>query len=349
MARPPPLLSKILQHRVAYAFAAVVSTVVAGSLGYYAIGRGRWGLFDCFYMTVVTLTTVGFHEILPIEATTLGRPFTVGLLFTGMLSMGWLIASSTAFIIESDLSGYRWRRRMDAILGRIEGHIIVCGAGSTGIHCVRELAAVGVPFVVVERQEELARSITREHGGAAVVGDATHDAVLQQAGIDRARGVISALTEDKDNLYVTVTARALNAKLRIVAKAIELAAEAKLRRAGADAVVSPNVMGGLRMVSEMVRPEVTTFLDEMLRRKEQTLRIEEIPVREGSPMAGRPVGEIDLTRQGLLLLALKDPAAEGGRYAYNPAADHVVSPGTVLIVLGDPEKVRRISGVALSA
>ena len=237
---------------------------------------------------------------------------------------------------------------MDSVVKRMQGHVVVCGVGSTGIHCVRELAAVGAPFVVVDRDEETARSVTREHGGAAVVGDATHDEVLVEAGIARARGIISALTEDKDNLYVTVTARALNPQLRIVAKAIELAAEPKLRRAGADSVVSPNVMGGLRMVSEMVRPEVTGFLDQLLRRKDQSLRIEEILVTEGSSIAGRPVGEIDLTGQGLLLLAVKDPAAEGGRYSHSPAPDHVVSPGSVLIVLGEAEKVRRLAAAVVT-
>lgn len=348
MATRPPLASALPVRRVSLALGAVVVTVLLGIGGYYLIGRGRWPLFDCFYMTVVTLTTVGFHEVLPIETTALGRPFTVALLFGGILSMSWFVGSMTAFIVEGDLSGLRWRKRMDSVVKRMQGHVVVCGVGSTGIHCVRELAAVGAPFVVVDRDEETARSVTREHGGAAVVGDATHDEVLVEAGIARARGIISALTEDKDNLYVTVTARALNPQLRIVAKAIELAAEPKLRRAGADSVVSPNVMGGLRMVSEMVRPEVTGFLDQLLRRKDQSLRIEEILVTEGSSIAGRPVGEIDLTGQGLLLLAVKDPAAEGGRYSHSPAPDHVVSPGSVLIVLGEAEKVRRLAAAVVT-
>ncbi len=348
MARRPPLLSALLQQRVSLALGAVITMVLLGVAGYFLIGGGRWSLFDCFYMTVVTLTTVGYQEILPLETTALGRPFTIFLLFGGILAMGWFVASATAFVVEGDLSGLRWRKRMDSIVKRMQGHIVVCGAGSTGIHCVRELAAIGVPFVVVDQREEVARHVTREHGGAAVVGDATHDEVLVEAGIERARGIISALTEDKDNLYVTVTARALNPKLRIVAKAIELGAEPKLRRAGADSVVSPNVMGGLRMVSDMVRPEVTTFLDDMLRNKKQTLRIEEILVPKGSGMAGRPVGDIDLASHGLLLLAVKDPAAEGGHYSYNPAPDHVVSPGTVLIVLGEPDQVRKLSAVAVA-
>jgi voltage-gated potassium channel len=226
---------------------------------------------------------------------------------------------------------------------RLVDHVIVCGAGSTGIHSVRELAALGVPFVVVDRDPDVLREVTEAHGGAGVVGDATHDEVLEQAGIARARGIISALTDDKDNLYVTVTARALNPSLRIVAKAIELKAEAKLRRAGADSVVSPNAMGGLRMVSEMLRPEVTTFLDTMLRNKEQPLRIAEIPVPAESPWVGRPVADLGLGARGILLLASRDPAAQGGRFTYSPPEDSIVAGGSVLIVLGRPDDVGALS------
>jgi voltage-gated potassium channel len=222
-------------------------------------------------------------------------------------------------------------------------HVVVCGAGSTGIHVVRELAQLGTPFVVVDRSETVAHEVARTHGGAAVVGDATHDEVLEEAGIARARGVISALTDDKDNLYVTVTARALNPSVRIVAKAIDLKAEPKLRRAGADSVVSPNAMGGLRMVSDMLRPEVTTFLDTMLRNKEQPLRITEIPVPPGSRWAGRPLGDLDLAGRDLLLLACRSPAAEGGRFTYSPPDDALVAGGSVLIVLGRPEDVGTLS------
>jgi voltage-gated potassium channel len=178
-----------------------------------------------------------------------------------------------------------------------------------------------------------------------VVGDATHDEVLEQAGITRARGVISALTDDKDNLFVTITARALNPSLRIVAKAIDAKAEPKLRRAGADAVVSPNAMGGLRMVSEMVRPEVTSFLDVMLREKGEALRLEEVAVPRDSPWVGRPLAELDLDRRGLFLLAVRDPAG-GGRFRHAPAPEEPVAAGAILIVLGRPEAVRGLSSGA---
>lgn len=338
----------MLKHRVALAFLAVNAVFAAGVAGYYLIGGGRWSLFDCAYMTVITLTTVGYGEILPLHETALGRPFTIGLLFTGVLAVGYFVTTATAFLIEGELSGLRWRKRMEKHVKRLEGHIIVCGAGRTGVHAIRELAATGWDFAVVDQDELVVKRVTEEFGGAGIVGDATHDDVLAQAGIERARGVISALTDDKENLFVTVTVRALNPKLRIVAKAVETKAEEKLRRAGADAIVSPNQIGGMRMVSEMIRPEVTSFLDLMLRDKDKTLRIDEVQVPEASPLRGKRVAELDLPAHELLLLAVKDPAA-GGRYAYNPRPDHVVTGGATLIVLGEPEKVRKLTALAAGA
>ncbi len=335
----------MLSRRLFLAFGAVATTVVVGTGGYWLIGEGQWPLIDCLYMTMIGLTTAGFGEILPLGTTTWGRPFTILLLSGGVVSVGWFVASAAAFLIEGDLTGIAWRRRMDKRVKALKDHVVICGAGSTGIHCVRELAAVGAEFVVVDGREAVAKEVSAAYGCAAVVGDATHDEVLLEAGIERARGCISALTEDKDNLFVTVTARALNPQLRIVAKAIDLRADAKLRRAGADAVVSPNMIGGLRMAAEMVRPEVVSFLDEMVRDTSRTLRIEEVPVPPGTPLAGRSVGELGLARHGLLLLAVR-PVAGQPRYLYNPDPAHRLAGGETLIVLGEPERVRQLSAEA---
>jgi voltage-gated potassium channel len=332
----------MLTRRLVLASSAVLSTVVIGTAGYWIIGEGHWSFVDCLYQTVIGLTTAGFGEIVPLGTTAWGRPFTILLLSGGVVSVGWFVASAAAFLIEGDLTGIAWRRRMENRVKKLTGHVVICGAGSTGIHCVMELAAIGADFVVVDAKEAVAKEVSAAHGGVAVVGDATHDEVLLEAGIERARGCISALTEDKDNLFVTVTARALNPKLRIVAKAIDPRADAKLRRAGADSVVSPNMIGGLRMVAEMVRPEVVTFLDEMVRHTDRPLRIEELPVPVGSTLAGRQVGELELARHGLLLLAVR-PAGGGSRFLYNPEPSHRLVGGETLIVLGEPGRVRQLS------
>jgi voltage-gated potassium channel len=331
-----------MSRRLVLAFLSVLSTIAIGTGGYWLIGGGHWSFVDCLYQTVIGITTAGFGEIIPLGETRLGRPFTIVLLCGGMVAVGWFVTTAAAFLIEGELSGLTWRKRMDSRVKKLSGHYIVCGAGSTGVHCVRELAAIGVPFVIVDRSEEVSRALSVEHDCPAVVGDATHDEVLLEAGIERARGVISALTEDKDNLFVTVTARALNPGLRIVAKAIDVRADGKLRRAGADSVVSPNMIGGLRLVSEMVRPEVVSFLDVMLRDKDRTLRIEEVPVPPTASGAQRRISELGLARHKLLLLAVKEPAPEP-RLHYNPAPEHLLLGGETLIVLGEPERVRQLS------
>jgi voltage-gated potassium channel len=335
----------MLQRRLLLASGAVLTTVLVGTTGYWLIGGGRWTVVDCLYMTISAVTTAGFGEVLPIGGTTLGRPFTILLLCGGVVSVGWFVAQAAAFLIEGELTGFAWRRRMDSRVKKLTGHVVVCGAGSTGIHCVKELAAIGASFVVVDGKEGVAREVSEAYGCAAVVGDATHDEVLLEAGIERARGCISALTEDKDNLFVTVTARALNPGLRIVAKAIDPRADAKLRRAGADSVVSPNMMGGLRMVAEMVRPEVVSFLDEMTRDPEKALRIENVAVPDGSRLAGRRVAELELARHRLLLLAVRREGP-GSQYLYNPEPGHLLAPGETLIVLGEPARVRQLSDEA---
>lgn len=322
---------------------AACSTLVIGTVGYFLIGRGAWSWLDCAYQTVIGVTTAGFGEIIPLGQTTWGRPFTMVLLIGGLVSVGWFATSAAAFLIEGDVSGLAWRRRMQREANRLSDHIIVCGVGATGIHCVRELAATKTPFVVVDRREDLLRDASRQFDCPVVVGDATHDPTLEEAGIARARGIIAALTDDKDNLFVTVTARALNPKVRIVAKAIEPRAEGKLRRAGADAVVSPQAIGGLRMVSEMVRPHVVSFLDVMMRDEDRPLRIEELPIAPGSWLAGRRVADLELPRRGLLLLAVKDASPDKPRTVYNPDPNHQLAGGETLIVLGDPTRVRELS------
>lgn len=177
-----------MSRRLFLAFLSVLSTILIGTVGYWLIGAGHWALVDCLYQTVIGITTAGFGEIIPLGETTLGRPFTIVLLCGGMVAVGWFVTTAAAFLIEGELSGLTWRKRMDTRVKKLSGHYIVCGAGTTGIHCVRELCATGAPFVVVDRSEEVARALTRDHGCLAVVGDATHDEVLLEAGIQRARG-----------------------------------------------------------------------------------------------------------------------------------------------------------------
>lgn len=315
-----------------------------GTFGYHYLGDGQWQIWDCFYMTVVTLSTVGFGETLEGIRDVYGaRGFTVLLIVLGSGTLLYFVSTFTAFIVEGDLVGALKKNRMHKTIDKLHGHVIVCGVGTTGIHVVEELIATKTPFVCIDVDEERLLRLQEDlhfKGLLYVVGDATQDDVLEHAGIRRAHGIISALHEDKDNLFVTISARALNANLRIVAKAVEVTADAKLRRAGANTVVSPNRIGGMRLVSEMLRPRVVQFLDDMLRDKAQNLRIEEVEIPETSPVVGHPLRSTAIRRAAdVLVIAVRD--AEGG-FHYNPGADLRLLAGMWLIVLARQEDVAKL-------
>ncbi|MCU0676923.1 MAG: potassium channel protein [Myxococcota bacterium] len=319
----------------------LLCVLAAGTAGYHEVGEGRWSVFDCLYMTVITLSTVGFGETLPgmndmVEA----RLITMALIVVGSGTLLYFISGLTALLVEGDLQGMLRTRRMQKRIEGMEGHIVVCGAGTTGEHVLRELVDVKVPFVVIERsrgridvlEEDLASPIP------FVEGDATDDHTLVAAGVERAKGVIAALSDDKDNLFVTISARHLNKGARIVAKAVESSTVPKLRRAGADAVVSTNQIGGLRLVSEMVRPTAVEFLDRMLRQGHK-LRIEDTVISADSRVVGLTLAEANLRKSGALVIAIRQP---DGEYHYNPEGREKLVAGASLVVMAHPEDMVRL-------
>lgn len=226
----------------------------------------------------------------------------------------------------------------------LSGHIVVAGSGSTGKHVIEELVLTKTPFVVIDKsREHVDRLSLQLHGDDSllyVIGDATEDHVLIEAGVKRARGVVAALTHDKDNLYVTLSARSLNSNARIVAKVTEDEAAPKMLKAGATSVVSPTMIGGMRMASELIRPEVNEFLDQMLRDKDKNLRLEEVPIPKGSPFASHALREAPIRRDTkVLVVAVRDQRRE---FVYNPEPEFVLEEGSTLIVLGDAEGVAKL-------
>ena len=280
--------SRVLLGRLYTAGLVFAAVTVVGSVGYYVIGGGRWSWPDCFYMAVITLSTVGFGETLQdMHAVPWARTWTLSLILLGSGTLLYFASTMTALIVEGDLRGAIRRRRMSTLLDRLAGHVIVCGVGSTGQHVVEELVLSRTPVVLVDVNVERIERLMADHPEATmlyVIGDATEDHVLEEAGIRRAKGLIAALHDDRDNLFVTVTARALSDSVRIVSKAAESDNISKLERGGADAVVSPAVIGAVRLASEMVRPSVLQFLDGMVRSREQSRRIEELLVTADSPI-----------------------------------------------------------------
>jgi len=224
-------------------------------------------------------------------------------------------------------------------IDKLNQHVIVCGIGTTGRHIATELSAVGVPFVVVDTNRVRLDELREEFNDSLlfVIGDATDDHVLELAGVGRARGVISALNDDKANLFVTISARALNPTARIVAKSIEPSTEAKLRRAGADSVVAPNYIGGVRLFSEMVSPKAAAFLDRIVQFGSGiSVGLEAIDVPASSPLVGQRLAETDIREAGALVVAVH---RSDGDYVYNPGSEHLLEAGDSLIVLADTEDI----------
>ncbi len=326
-------------------FGALSLTVVAvsGAAGYHFIGKGQWSYGDCLYMTIITLSTVGYGEVLHgMDHTPGARVWTIALIVLGSGSLLFFISTLTAFIVEGDLQGVFRRRRMQKQIDELRDHIIVVGVGATGIHVVEELAVTKLPFVVIDTDQERLRRVADENvpGMLFVHGDATFDHILHQAGIARAKGLAATLPDDRDNVFVSITARALNPNLRIVAKVTEDSAETKLKRAGANATVSPSQIGGMRVVSELVRPSVVQFLDTMLRDRTQALRVEEVAIPETSTLIGARLRETAIRQHTkVLVLAAHNP---DGSYTYNPGPDFLIEPGVTLVVLCQTEDVIKL-------
>ena len=334
-----------MRNRLLMGFVAMLVVVVGGATGYWFLGDGQWAWADCLYMTVITVTTVGYGETLgDMEHVHYARAFTVLLLVFGTGVLVYFASTITAFVVEGELKNVLDAKRRQKRIRKMKDHFVVCGAGSTGRHVITELLTTDHAVLAIDVNEAELREIQAAFPGKSfsyLVGDATDDEILNAANIASARGVACALSEDKDNLYLVVATRWLNATCRIIARCAELSHVDKLKRAGADAVVSPNFIGGMRMVSEMVRPAVVRFLDEMLRDTKAPMRIEEVTLGAGAALVGKTLREVDIRgRYGMNVLAVK--AADGDGWEYNPPGDRVLRDRMILVVLGSATQVREL-------
>jgi voltage-gated potassium channel len=329
--------------RLLLSIAAFASLVVLGTGGYLVLGRGAWSLGDCAYMTVVTISMVGLSELGHLRDVPGARTLTVGLIVSGVGVLAYMQSNLTTFLLEGALRN-AWRmRRMQRDIEKLAGHIVVAGAGGTGRHVIEELWATRTPFVAIDTNDEVLRKVSQElcHGRMLYVNDdATSDAALLRAGVHRARGVVAALTHDTDNLYVTLSARSLNATARIVTKVVQDEAAPKILKAGASSTVNPAMIGARRLASELIRPEVNEFLDQMLRDKEKTLRLEEVTIGPDSPLAGLALKDTPIVRETrALVVAVR---ATDRTFVYNPDPEYALVGGTTLIVLGEAESILKL-------
>ncbi len=319
--------------RAIRAFGLVLLLLAAGTAGFVLIGEGRWSPYDALYMTVITLSTVGYAETLPdFDQVPGARMFTMALILGGTGVMLYMSSVVTAFIVEGDLGGGLRRRIMKRRIDALKGHTVVAGLGRTGQSVVDELRATGHDFVVIERDSDKLERVAAEHEGTLlyVAGDATDEDVLQEAGLDRAGSMVATLSDDRDNLFLVFSARALHRSLRIVAKVVDPENDRKLQRAGADAVVSPAHIGGTRLVDAVVRPMVTDFIESLMRDRDDPHRIEEFEIPSDGALVGSTLGETGLFDDGAaLVMAARTP--DGG-LEYTPGRDFPLSPGVKLVV-----------------
>ena len=312
----------------------VAATFAIGTLGYLLIGG--WSLSDALYMTAITLTTVGFREVRELDEplrlwTSLVAIAGVGLIFgtVGMI---------TEELVRDATSGRREAKRVADELAGTRDHFVICGYGRVGSTVARELAHDGHRMVVVDGNEPSIDHARRD-GLLVVAGDATDDATLLSAGVDRARGLIATMDSDANNVYVILSARALNPSLFIVGRASTIEAEAKLARAGADRVVSPYTMAGRRLAELASRPRVVDFLDQALSHGQLAFSLEELSIEPGSPLADRDVA--GLRHDGIFVLAIVHGESD---YEANPPDGRILRAGEVAIISGPHADLRRLAG-----
>jgi len=325
-----------LRRRLMLIAAAVVLVLAGGTVGFVLIED--YPIFEAFYMTLTTVTTVGYGEIRSLSHA--GRVFNSFLILFGVITMLLAIGAMTQTVIELELNQFFGKRRIKSMIEKLEGHIILCGFGRVGRGAAEELRQAGARFVVIDNNEDrVERAI--QSGMLAVLADASRDETLKEVGIDRAKGLIATLASDADNLFVILTAKTLNPNLQLSARVAEETSENKMRRAGADFVFAPYNTTGHRMAQALLKPHVLQFLD-FTTQKNMGLEvgIEQVRVAERSVYAGRTLAEMDIRRDtGVIVLAIRKAT---GEMSFNPTADAKVSAGDHLIAMGEPSQLQKL-------
>jgi voltage-gated potassium channel len=330
-----------LTRRLLLIVLAIATTLTIGTVGFTLIEG--WPVFDSFYMTLTTMTTVGYMEVHELDRA--GRIFNSFLIAFGVTTIFIAIGAMTQTIIELEFGDALAKRRNKRMIDNLKDHFIVCGFGRVGRGAAAELKHSGVPFLVVDiSPERVERAMMA--GMLAVVADSTRDETLHQVGIERARGLVAALATDADNLFVLLSAKGLNPKIYIAARAAEEGAEEKMRRAGADAVFAPYAITGHRLAQSLLRPHVVQFLDFTTKDIGMDIAIEQVRVAETSVVVGKTIKDMQLGRDfGVIVMAIRK---SDGEMIFNPTADTAVATGDHLIVMGRQEKLNTLESLIAS-
>src|SRR5437764_5039084 len=317
---------------------ALTAVMVIGTAGYHYIEGWPW--FDGFYMVVTTLTTIGYQEVHPLSHT--GRVFNVFVILSGVSLLLLGVGALSQALLEFELQSFFGRRRMEREIGRLDGHYIICGLGRVGRSVARELSRKPVPFVILENNEAKRQRFTSENW-LVLAGDATQEQTLREAQIERARGLIAATTTDATNLYIVLTARGLNPRPKIIARASEDAAEKHLLTAGANSGLSPYSFAGQRIAQSLLRPHVVSFLDTATTHLGMDLEIGEVHITSGSMFAGKTLESSRIRQErGVIVLAIKRRDA----MRLNPPPDKRIEADDYLIAMREPAQLRQLEQTA---
>ena len=327
---------KELKSRLIFSSILIGFIIAFGTVGYMVIEG--WNLLDSLYMTIITITTVGYGEVHALSS--YGIVFTIILLIGGVGIILYVLASGARVILEGELREVLGRRRLEKKIKELKDHYIICGYGRMGSIVCKELKDKGISFVVIEKNP-----VPLDDKDILIPdGDATSDETLKRAGVERARGLVSVLPTDAENLFVVLSARELNPDLFIVARASDEGAEQKILRAGADRVVSPYHIGGLKIAHIILKPAVMDFIEFATKSGNIELQMEEVTIKEGSKLGGLALDECSIGRElGIIVVAIKKPT---GRMEFSPTSRSIIQVGDTLIALGEISKLKVLEGMA---
>jgi voltage-gated potassium channel len=322
------------------AFLGLFIIFIIGTLGYHLIEG--WSFSESLYVTVITLSTVGYGDFYPL--TELGRMFTIILIIFGVGTMLYTVVLFSETMVETRFKMLMGRGKLEKMIKKLNDHYIICGCGRIGYLICKELTEEKIPFVVIDNDPEVIQKIA-DDGFIYYKGDATQDKILIATGIKRAKGIVCVLPSDAENLYVILTAKELNPDIYILSRSEEEESEHRLLRAGADRVMSPYTLGGMRMAMAILRPAMLDFIEITTRRQSLELKMEEISVCDGSPVIGKSLEEAEIRhRYGLIIVAVKK---DSGKMIFNPLATYVIENGDKLIAMGEDDNMIRFAQVCL--
>lgn len=315
--------------------AAIVTILATGTIGYVVIADYPW--FEAFYMAAITMTTVGYAEVLPLDRA--GRIFNAVFMVLSVSTLLMAVGVMTQAVIEFQFGNILEKRRGKRMIDKLKGHYIICGFGRVGRGAAAELHRAGVPLVVIDRREERVEWAMRS-GYLACLGDSTRDEILKEAQVEHAAGLIAALATDADNLFAVISAKTLNSRIRVAARAAEEEAERKMRQVGADSVFAPYVITGTRLAQSLLKPHVHQFLDFATTSLGLEVDIEQLEVSPASDIGGRSLAELRIRSElKVIVLAIR---RSNGEMLFNPPADAVIEARDYLIVMGEADALRRL-------